>query len=281
MSIDLHTHSSFSDGTQTPEELLQEAAQVGLQTIGLTDHDTVRGWADAAVAAKREGLSLVRGMEVSCKHEGVTVHMLSYLHNPDGAELSAAVADMRMARLERGQRMVELLSRDYPLNWDDLLAVVGPEATIGRPHIADALVAGGFAADRSAAFAHLLSPRGPYYVPIPAISAIDAVRMVHDAGGVAVFAHPLASARGRVLSDAAIGELIEAGLDGLEIDHRDNPPEGRRRLRRMAEEHNLIVTGSSDYHGAGKPNRLGENITEPEQLERIAERARGVEVLHA
>lgn len=279
MAIDLHTHSSYSDGTQTPRELLSEAASSGLSTIALTDHDTVLGWSEAAEAAAEFDLRLVRGMEVSCRHEGTTVHILSYLHEPEGSELSQTVADMRTAREERGRRMVELLSEDFPLSWEDIMAVVGPHATIGRPHIADALVAGGFAATRSEAFVHLLSPRGPYYVPIPAIAPADAVRMIHDAGGVAVFAHPLASTRGRVLDDRAIRELIESGLDGLEIDHRDNPPEGREKLRRTAEEHGLITTGSSDYHGAGKPNRLGENTTEPEQLERIAERAAGVEIL--
>ncbi|WP_349829497.1 PHP domain-containing protein [Brevibacterium litoralis] len=281
MVIDIHTHSRFSDGTQSPAELVAEAAEGGVDVIGLTDHDTTAGWSEAAEAAAAHGIGLLRGMEISCRYEGISVHLLSYLHDPGAdQELMQAVTGSRVSRETRARTIVERLAADFPLTYDDVLAQAGPDSTIGRPHIADALVAAGLAPDRSAAFEGILSSRGKYYVPTPVISALDAIRMVHAAGGVAVFAHPRASARGRVVPDTGMRAMIEAGLDGLEIDHRDNPPADREDLRALAAAHDLLVTGSSDYHGTGKPNRLGEHHTAPEMLERIAARATGVEYLH-
>lgn len=274
--IDLHTHSAFSDGTQTPDELLAEAASTGVTTLGLTDHDTVAGWDKAVTAARTHGVQLVRGMEVSCRFDGVSVHMLCYLHNPDGARISAETEHIRTVRVTRTQQIVELLSADFPIMWEHVLEHVGEGATVGRPHIADALVHRGVVRDRSEAFETLLHRNSPYYVSLPVISPIDAIHMIHEAGGVAVFAHPAASMRGRVVSDSAMRTIIEAGLDGLEIDHRDNPLAERERLRERASEYGLIVTGSSDYHGAGKPNKLAENTTSPHMLERLVERASGV-----
>lgn len=275
MKVDLHTHSLCSDGTQTPADLIAEAASSGVTALGLTDHDTVRGWDEAARAAGDHGIGLVRGMEVSCRFEGVTVHMLSYLHDPEGTELTAVVEQARAARLVRGETMALRIAEDYPISWEEIRAAAGEHATIGRPHIADALVRAGVVPDRTAAFESILASGGRYHVPLQTISPVDAVRLIHEAGGVAVFAHPLAAARGRVVGDAGMREIIGAGLDGLEVDHRDNPPEARERLRALASEHGLIVTGSSDYHGTGKPNRLAEHTTAPDQLDRICERATG------
>jgi predicted metal-dependent phosphoesterase TrpH len=136
-------------------------------------------------------------------------------------------------------------------------------------------VAAGVVEDRSEAFVRLLAGSGPYYVALPVVSPVEAIRMIHDAGGAAVFAHPLAAARGRVVPDAGMRAIIDAGLDGLEIDHRDNPPAGRERLRVLAARHGLLTTGSSDYHGTGKPNRLGENTTERSQLMALLDRTTG------
>jgi predicted metal-dependent phosphoesterase TrpH len=171
--------------------------------------------------------------------------------------------------------MVDRLSQDFPVTWEDVERVAGPDATIGRPHIADALVAVGVVADRTEAFGRLLTGSGPYYVALPVISPVDAIGMIHDAGGAAVFAHPLASARGRVVPEAGMRAIIAAGLDGLEVDHRDNPPAGRARLRTLAADRGLLVTGSSDYHGTGKPNRLGEHTTERSQLLALLDRTSG------
>ena len=279
MTIDTHTHSWCSDGTQSPTDLLTDAQQAGLTTLGLTDHDTVAGWAEAEAAARQLGMGLLRGMEVSCRYEGISVHMLCYLHQPVGAELTAEVDHVRATRVRRNQQIVERLAADFPITWDDVISSTHPGATIGRPHIADALVELGIVTDRTEAFETLLSSRGPYYVSLPVIDPRDAIRLIHDAGGVAVFAHPAARMRGRTVPDSGMRAMIEAGLDGLEVNHRDNPLADRELLRRRAADHGLIITGSSDYHGTGKPNRLGENTTAPEMLERIAQAAAGVELI--
>ncbi|WP_286957125.1 PHP domain-containing protein [Brevibacterium sp. UBA7493] len=275
MIIDLHTHSTVSDGTQSPAELMAEAAACGVDVIGLTDHDTTGGWAEATEAVQRLGIGLVPGMEISCRYEGISVHLLSYLHDPGSTELAATVGAARTDREGRAREIVARLSEDYPLSWADIEAVCEPGATIGRPHIADALVRAGIVTDRTAAFSELLSTRSKYYVTLPTVSPIDAIRMVREAGGVSVYAHPRARMRGRVVPDAGMREMIAAGLDGIEVDHRDNPVAERAELRRIAAAHALIVTGSSDYHGAGKPNLLAENTTAPEMLARIVRAASG------
>lgn len=279
MVIDLHAHSRFSDGTQSPAELVTEAANTGIAVLGLTDHDTTGGWDEAGCAAQQQGIGLVRGMEISCRYEGISVHLLSYLHDPQAAELTAAVAEARRARVVRSRTMADRLAEDFPITWEDVVRAAGEGATIGRPHIADALVAAGVIEDRTAAFAGLLSGSSKYYVSLPTISPIDAIRMVHEAGGAAVFAHPRASMRGRVVPDYGVRAMIEAGLDGLETDHRDNPPHARVQLRETARTHDLLVTGSSDYHGEGKPNRLGEHATAPGMFDRLVARTSGVEVI--
>lgn len=270
MRIDLHTHSSASDGTEAPAELVASAAAAGLDVVALTDHDTTSGWAEASRAAHAHGVAVVLGTEVSALSGGVSVHLLSYLQDPAHPALADVITRTREARLHRGRAIVERLSRDYPVTWDDVLAQQQPGTVVGRPHIADALVARGIVPDRSAAFTDILSSRGAYYVPYEAPEAVEAVEAVRAAGGVPVFAHPGADGRGRVVADAVIAELAEAGLAGLEVRHRDHTPAQRERLAALADRLGLLVTGSSDYHGAGKPNRLGENLTDPEVLARIA-----------
>ncbi|WGW10541.1 PHP domain-containing protein [Saxibacter everestensis] len=277
--IDLHTHSAVSDGTEAPADLIRSAAAAGVRTVALTDHDTVTGWEEASIAARAEGVSLVPGMEISCRHEGISVHLLSYLHDPLNIPLMAEVLQARESRVTRAQLMVDRLAVDYDITWEKVVAHTAAGATIGRPHLADALVTLGVVDDRSAAFEHILTPRSPYYVSLTVVSPIDAIRLVRAAGGVPVFAHPMATARGRVVSEQAIELMIDAGLGGFEVDHRDNPPEARRRLREIAASFDLLVTGSSDYHGTGKPNRLGENLTDPEMLSRLEAQATGCSVV--
>lgn len=274
MRIDLHTHSSVSDGTETPGELVASAAAAGLDVVALTDHDTTAGWAEASDAARRLGVALVPGTEVSALSRGVSVHLLSYLQDPADPALADVIAQTRDARLHRGRAIVERLSDDLPITWDDVLAQQSPGTVVGRPHIADALVALGVVADRTAAFADLLSARGRYYVPYYAPEAVEAVQAVLASGGVPVFAHPGADGRGRVVPDSAIEELAEAGLAGLEVHHRDHTPEQRARLTALADRLGLLVTGSSDYHGTGKDNVLGEHTTAPEVLAEIERRGR-------
>ena len=280
MRIDLHTHSNVSDGTEAPGAVMASAAAAGLDAVALTDHDSTAGWGEAAEAARTLGLIFVPGMEVSCRTaDGISVHVLSYLHDPSHPGLLAEIAKSRSARVSRAERMVERLAEDYPISWDDVQEQVAPGATIGRPHIADALVAAGVVPTRSAAFAGILTGRSRYFVAHYAPDPAHAVRLIRDAGGVPVFAHPEASARGRVVGERTYLEMIDAGLAGLEVEHRDNPQDGRVYLRRLAAEHSLLVTGSSDYHGTGKPNLLGENTTSAEVLERITELGTGTPVV--
>ena len=280
MRIDLHAHSNVSDGTQAPADVVESAAGAGLDVVALTDHDSTDGWAEAAVAARKSGVALVPGMEISCRtREGISVHLLSYLHDPAHPGLLEEITKAKDARHTRAQKMVTLLAEDYPLTWDDVIHHVAPGATLGRPHIADALVAAGVVEDRAEAFSSILTSHSRYWVQHYAPDPALAVELVREAGGVPVFAHPVASARGRIVGEGTYREMIDAGLAGLEIYHRDNPEEGRVFLRRIAERYGLLVTGSSDYHGAGKPNLLGENLTSPEVFARIEELGTGSAVV--
>lgn len=272
MRIDLHAHSSASDGTEAPADVVAAAARAGLDVVALTDHDTTVGWPDAAAAARRTGVALVRGTEVSARWRGVSVHLLSYLQDPAHPALERELARTREARRGRARAMVDLLAADHPVTWQDVLAQSDDAVTVGRPHIADALVARGVVPDRDAAFRHLLRADGPYHVPHYAPDATEAVAAIVESGGVAVFAHPGADARGRVVPDATFDELADAGLVGLEVRHRDHGPEQRERLQAIADRLGLLVTGGSDYHGAGKSNRLGENLTDPAVLAEIEAR---------
>lgn len=263
---DLHTHSCISDGTQPVAELVTEVAARGLAGFALTDHDTTDGWDTAQAEAEKQGIDFVPGMEISCSVEGVSVHLLCYLHDRHNEELRAEMERSRSARRSRAQRMVERLSEDYPLTWETVLEHVHEGATVGRPHIADALVAIGAASTRTEAFQKVLTPRSPYYIPHYAVDPVEAVQLVRQAGGVPVMAHPRAPSRGRLARDETIYAMIDAGLAGVEVYHRDNPPEGRQWLLELAARHDLLVTGSSDYHGAGKPNLLGENTTAPQTV---------------
>ncbi|MCC9173199.1 PHP domain-containing protein [Arthrobacter sp. zg-Y179] len=280
MRIDLHTHSCVSDGTEQPADVIASAAKAGLDAIALTDHDTTAGWADAAAAAQEHGITFVPGMEVSCRSsEGISVHVLSYLHDPAHPGLLEEIARSRAARVTRAELMVQRLAEDFPIDWDSVQEQVAPGATIGRPHIADALVAAGVVPNRSAAFSGILTARSPYFVAHYAPDPARAVELVRQAGGVPVFAHPVASSRGRVVGEETFTEMIDAGLLGVEVNHRDNPEQGREWLRRLAKDNDLLVTGSSDYHGTGKPNLLGEFTTEPAVLERIAALGTGAAVV--
>ena len=267
--IDLHTHSRASDGTQTPTELVTAARDAGLDVVALTDHDTTAGWDEAAAAAPVVGVALVRGTEVSARSHGVSVHLLSYLQDPVHPALADELARARDSRVHRARSIVERMARDVPITWQDVQEQARDAVVVGRPHIADALVALGVVPDRDAAFAHLLASSGPYHVDHHAPDAPAAVAAIRASGGVPVFAHPAADARGRIVPDRVFDELAEAGLAGLEVFHRDHSAGQRERLLRLADRLGLLVTGSSDYHGDGKVNRLGENLTRPEVLDEI------------
>lgn len=276
MRIDLHTHSNVSDGTETPTQLMHAASVAGLDVVALTDHDQTTGWAQATEAASKLGLGFIPGMEITCQDSnGISVHLLSYLHDPSYQPLLDELDNALNSRIIRARRIVDLLAEDYPISWDLVGEHCLPGSTVGRPHIADALVTAGVVENRNEAFANILSSRSRYYVSHPAVNPVTAVQLVREAGGVPVFAHPKAAARGRVVPDSTFHDMIDAGLAGVEVHHRDNTAEGKTWLLELAAEHDLIVTGSSDYHGTGKLNRLGENLTEPDMLQRIIDQGTG------
>lgn len=279
--IDLHTHSSVSDGTETPGELMRAAAAAGLGTVAITDHDSTAGWHEAADAAHECGITLIPGMEFSTRVMHSSVHLLAYLFDPTDAGILAETARIREARMVRAEEMVHRIGADYALTWDDVLAQTTIGATVGRPHIADALVARGHALTRSEAFAGILHWRAGYYQPHYAPDPMEAIRLVKAAGGVPVLAHPATRGVADLVSEKRLSQLVDAGLFGLELDHRENKDEPTARLVELAMRYGLEITGSSDYHGAGKPNRLGENTTTPDVLERIIEIGTGSEPFYA
>jgi predicted metal-dependent phosphoesterase TrpH len=273
--IDLHVHSTASDGTQPPAAVVAEAAAAGLDVVALTDHDTAAGWAEAVAAARRAGIELVRGMEISTDHEGRGVHLLAYLPDPTHpglAEELARVLDGRTARLPR--MVAKLQELGIELTVEDVLVRSDGAAASGRPHVADALVDRGVVRSRDEAFDVYLGAGKPAYVPRYAAPLVPMIRTVAEAGGVTVVAHPWGRIGRRRPEEDVFGALQEAGLTGLEVDHQDHSPEDRSRLRAIARSLGLVVTGSSDYHGTGKTDHeLGVNTTEPEEYERLLDRA--------
>ncbi|MFE1287604.1 PHP domain-containing protein [Streptomyces sp. NPDC058751] len=275
MRIDLHAHSTASDGTDTPAELVRGAAAAGLDVVALTDHDTTRGHAEA-VAALPEGLTLVTGAELSCRIDGISMHMLAYLFDPEDADLLAERELVRDDRVPRAQGMIARLRElGVPITWEQVARIAG-DGSVGRPHVASALVELGVVDSVSDAFTEQwLADGGRAYVPKHETDPFEAVRLVKAAGGVTVFAHPAAAKRGRTVPESVIAELAGAGLDGIEVDHMDHEPATRARLRGLASELGLLVTGSSDYHGGRKTCVLGEFTTDPEVYGEITRRATG------
>ncbi|MEU7279741.1 PHP domain-containing protein [Streptomyces sp. NPDC045431] len=275
MRIDLHTHSTASDGTDTPAELVRAAAAAGLDVVALTDHDTTRGYAEA-LAATPEGLTLVTGAELSCRIDGVGVHMLAYLFDPDEPELARERELVRDDRVPRARAMVgKLQELGVPVTWERVAAIAG-DGSVGRPHIAEALVELGVVGSVSDAFTpEWLADGGRAYVEKHELDPYTAIRLVKAAGGVTVFAHPLAVKRGRTVPEAVLADLAAYGLDGIEVDHMDHDEPTRARLRGLAGDLGLLTTGSSDYHGSRKTCRLGEYTTDPEIYGEIIRRATG------
>lgn len=269
MPIDLHTHSSRSDGTATPAELVAEAAARGLDVVALTDHDTADGWDEASTAAQVHGLTLVRGIELSTRYDGRSVHLLAYLPDPAYPPLAAEMSRVRDGRESRLPVMLERLRGiGIDITEADVRASAADGAVIGRPHVADVLVDKGVVGHRNEAFETLLGPRGPGFVPRYATPLFDAVALVLAAGGVPVVAHPWG--RNRVVTADVLAALRDHGLVGIEVDHQDHSPAERAELRRLAHDLDLVATGSSDFHGTGKrDHELGCNTTEPEALERL------------
>jgi predicted metal-dependent phosphoesterase TrpH len=275
MRIDLHTHSSISDGTDTPSSLVDRARQVGLDVVALTDHDTVAGLDEAVRRGEQVGVRVVRGMELSCGRAGESVHLLAYGADVTFPELAAEMAKVRGGRMGRLAGVLERLAElGVPVTEEQVLAEVGQSPSVGRPHIADAMVKAGHVADRTEAFERFLADGGPAHVPRYAIPVERGIDLVHDAGGVAVIAHPWGRGRERILPPDVLERLTaEHALDGVEVDHQDHDAEARVRLRALADELSLLATGSSDYHGTGKlDHELGCNTTDPAVFDALLDR---------
>ena len=272
--IDLHTHTTASDGTDSPFALVKKALATGVTTLGITDHDSTAGWAEAVTAIQPQ-IQLVLGAEVSClTTDGISVHMLGLLFDGEDEQIQQMLSDSRDTRLPRMRKMVALLQADgFDISLEDVYKAAPDQATIGRPHLADALVAKKIVATRDEAFADLLHNESKYYVTHAAPTPADAIATIKSAGGVAVIAHPFASRRGQILTADSFQDLVAAGLDGIEVHHRDQNAAEQQVLIEIARELHLVTTGASDYHGTGKLNSMAENTTHPAQWEALEARA--------
>lgn len=274
--IDLHTHTRYSDGTFTPEELVALARERGLEAIAVTDHDTVDGLPQAAEAGARLGVEVVPGLELSTVHQGQGVHVLCYFADPEHPALRAELQRLREDRYRRGERMVaKLRELGYPISFERVREIAGG-GTIVRPHIARALVEAGVVSSLKDAFTQeFIGHGGRAYVEKHALDPLEALDLVHRAGGVCVLAHPGTWREAEPVPDELVEALAERGLDGLEALHPDHSPEAEARYVRMAERLGLVWTGSSDCHGTlYDPVRLGARTTPREQFEELRARAR-------
>jgi predicted metal-dependent phosphoesterase TrpH len=286
--IDLHTHSNRSDGRGNPSQVVAEAAEAGVSVLALTDHDTTSGWHEASEESLKLGLGFVPGIEVTTRAEvfdregnahRFSVHMLAYLPNPKDSALSQILTNSVSSRLTRLQEIVNRLQEDFDIDWSMVEEELADGKTAGRPAIADAMIRRQIISQRHEFF-DFVHPGSKYYVPnrgVPETSA--AIALIRAAGGVPIIAHPMARGKGPKPGEemplAHFEAMIEAGLAGFEVNHRDVAEHVRLWLLELARKHDLITTGSSDYHGTGKPNRLGENSTSIENLQRIVEQGRG------
>ena len=280
--IDLHTHTTCSDGTDRPRDLVNKAIVQGLEVLGIADHDTTSGW-EEATQALRGSLKLALGAEISClTTDGVSVHMLGMLFDPNHEEMQQVLEETRDGRLPRMRKMIEKMRAEgIDISIEDVEKAMPVGATMGRPHLADALVAKKIVKSRDEAFIDLLHNDSRFYVSHAAPTPVEAIALIRRAGGVAVIAHPFASHRGEILKPEDFADLVAAGLNGIEVDHRDQNPDERAMLRVIARELDLVVTGSSDYHGTGKMNLLAENHTSREEWQKLESQADARRVVNA
>ena len=272
--IDLHAHSNVSDGTDSPSQLINKAHSKGLSVIALTDHDSIAGWEEAETAL-RPGMDLVLGAEISCQAPGgFSIHMLGLLFDGSNSTLKSAMEKIRDNRIGRMERIISKLnSAGIEITMADVQNEMSEGATLGRPHLADALIRKGIAKNREEVFADLLHNNSKFYIPHYSPSPEEVIGMIKGAGGVAVIAHPFASLRGQTIDESAFEPMVSAGLDGIEVFHRDHNPDQQELLLKIVKDFDLVATGSSDYHGEGKLNLLAEYTTTPENWEKLEARA--------
>lgn len=277
MRIDLHTHSSVSDGTDTPTQLVRKAAETGVDVLGLTDHDTFDGLREARLAAEAVGVVVLPGIEMSCQLEGASVHLLGYGCDP---HVEALLDELARVRVGRSGRLPEMLAKlaelGMPITELEIAEQVGASPSLGRPHVADAMVAKGYVRDRQEAFDRYLYEGGPAYANRYSCDLRRGVELIRRAGGVPVIAHPWGRGRDRELTPAMLSELtMEYRLEGVEVDHPDHDADTRQRLRALASRLGLLTLGSSDHHGLGKTNNpLACETTDPDVYTELVRRVR-------
>lgn len=264
--VDLHSHTTCSDGQLSPEALVELAEAKGLAALAITDHDTMEALARAAVA--RTSVELVPGIEISTTHDGADLHMLGYFVDPDLPELRQRLERFRADRIERARRIVaRLIELGAPIE-EERVRRRAAGGIVGRPHVAAELIEAGHALDAEDAFRRFLALGAPAYVPRPVFHPVDAIQLIHAAGGVSVLAHA-----GTSVADRVIESLAEGGLAGLEIWHPQHGATAVRRLRALAHRLELIETGGSDYHGSGRSVDLGDIFVPVTALARLKEAA--------
>jgi 3',5'-nucleoside bisphosphate phosphatase len=278
MTADLHTHSVHSDGMTTPSENAALAKREGVDVLALTDHDTVAGWAEAADACARLGIAFVPGVELSAEWQGSSIHVLGYWPDPEHPAFAAECERLRAERDRRARAMVTAL-RDHglPITIERVRELAG-EAPVGRPHLATAMVEAGIVADHESAFREWIGEGGRAYAPKHALHPAEAVRLLRSAGGVAVLAHPGSGPRRDGAEDEGVplelvDEMVDAGLVGLEADAAGHSVPVADRWRQHAQARDLVVTGSSDFHGRHPDARIGCRTTNPAAFTRLAEAA--------
>jgi len=272
---DLHSHSTASDGTTPPADVMRRASAAGLDVIALTDHDTVAGLEEARLALP-PGLALLPGMELSCRLEGHSVHLLGYLFDPGHQELVSECARIRESRLHRAQAMVERLAElGVPVTWDQVRTLAG-DGVVGRPHIARAMVEAGVIDAPGQAFGpDWIGPGGRAHVTRYALDPVRAIALIRAAGGVTVLAHPRAGTRGWMIPDDVIAALAAAGLHGIEVWHPDQDQSARQELQALAATLGLVASGGSDDHGELTGYRIGSDTIAAEAYERLVSQATG------
>lgn len=274
MTIDLHAHTVFSDGTFRPAETVGLALDRGLTAVSISDHDSTEGLAEALDAAEGTGLEIVPGVEFSTVHDGRGIHMLAYWMDIADEEFQAELTRLRDDRYRRGERMVEKLRElGYPISFERVREIAEGKNVV-RPHIAQALVEAGVVPTIDDAFTpELIKDGGRAYVEKHALDPVDALRLIKRAGGLGVIAHPGLHREGLGVPDSLIEELAEAGLDGIECSHPDHPPEAESKYREMARRFGIVATGSSDCHGTRyDPVRLGSVTTDPGEFVLLKDR---------
>lgn len=273
MRIDLHTHSAFSDGTDTPRDLVGRACMAGLDVLAITDHDTTDGWEQAEIYADLAGLHLVKGIEISTRNEGHGQHLLAYEPDPTHPALMQMLAEGSASRTNRTPAILaKIAEAGYDIDPAAVSRLAGG-GVVGKPHIADALVEAGVCTDRRDAFDRFLLKGRLAHVERYQPDIIDAITTIVAAGGVPVVAHPWG--RTTPMNEARFADLAAAGMVGIEVDHQDHNREQRDALRGIATNLNLVITGSSDHHGTGKVDHdLGCNTTDPDEFERLMDPSR-------